>query len=166
MYPTKHYLYPTWNAMRQRCSNENHPKYKDYGGRGIGVCEHWLDFWNFVEDMGDRPEGFSLERRDNDGDYTPENCVWANSNSQRLNQRMRINNSTAYIRVKSDPYNRSPKRYGVSVSIDGKSYFFGWYTNIINAAYVADQMVLAIYGEDVPMNFLGNYPRHSSYVDK
>ena len=166
MHPTKHYLYPTWNAMRQRCNNEKHPKYKSYGGRGIEVCERWTDFWSFVEDMGDRPKGFSLDRRDNDGDYTPENCVWADSKTQRLNQRMRIDNSTAYMRVKSDPYSRKPNRYGVSVGAQGKYYFFGWYTDIINAAYIADQITLDLHGEYAPMNFLGNNPLHFFYVDK
>lgn len=76
-----------WKQMRQRCLNPNHARYKDYGGRGITVCDRWSKFQNFLADMGERPEGLSLDRRDNDGPYDPQNCYWATAAQQASNTR-------------------------------------------------------------------------------
>lgn len=83
-----HPLYDTWIHMRLRCSNPANPKYARYGGRGIQVCPEWEnDFFRFVADMGPRPPGHSLDRRDNDGDYGPSNCRWATGQMQMQNTR-------------------------------------------------------------------------------
>lgn len=79
-------VYNRWNNMIQRCTNDSQPSYEDYGARGIMVCDRWFDFENFLEDMGFPPESCSLDRIDNDGHYTPDNCRWADYKTQMLNR--------------------------------------------------------------------------------
>lgn len=76
-----------WFGMLNRCSNPNHKSYAYYGGRGITVCERWLEFANFYADMGERPAGTSLDRIDNNGPYSPGNCTWSDRKTQMRNTR-------------------------------------------------------------------------------
>lgn len=80
--------YTVWHGMIQRCTNPKNPAYKNYGGRGITICDRWrYSFEHFFEDMGERPDGHSIERVDRDGPYSKDNCVWAGDIQQARNRR-------------------------------------------------------------------------------
>jgi hypothetical protein len=81
--------YNSWCSMRARCNNPRNQDYAGYGGRGITVCDRWNDFEAFLADMGEMPEGYSIERKDVNGNYEPSNCKWIPMAEQALNRRPR-----------------------------------------------------------------------------
>ena len=111
--------------MCYRCHNSSFPKYYDYGGRGITVCDRWRNsFDNFVEDMGDRPDGHTLDRINISGNYEPSNCRWANWHQQALGRRIR---DRANI-------HKTPTGYRVQITIEpGKPCHTKRFKNIDDA---------------------------------
>lgn len=109
-----------WNHARQRCTNPNDASYRIYGARGIIVCDRWQLFDNFLADMGPAPAGMTLERKDNDGDYEPGNCVWAPRQAQNRNKRYPWNKITLAdakaIKASAEQGTVLAVRYGVSRS--------------------------------------------------
>lgn len=95
----QHPLYHTWRSMRDRCLNPNSRAWKNYGGRGIKICSRWNDFHAFLEDMGPRPDSYTLDRIDNDQGYFPENCRWASRKQQQRNRRV-----TACVEIEGCEY--------------------------------------------------------------
>jgi hypothetical protein len=122
-----HPLFSVWSGMMYRCYNTESSRFHRYGGRGIGVCERWREFGNFIADLGARPKGTTLDRIDNDSDYSPENCRWATvkqQNNNRANvrliefageclsaavwaQRVGVSKATMYRRLENWPLERA-----------------------------------------------------------
>jgi len=95
--------YYSWEAMKKRCLYPKHIAYDRYAGRGITICDRWLEsFENFLADMGERPKELTLDRIDNDGNYEPGNCRWATRSQQVLNQRKKSPCSSSQLQSKHE----------------------------------------------------------------
>lgn len=111
---TSHPLYNQWNLMKDRCSNPNNKSYKHYGKRGISVCERWLEFSNFAEDVSPRPKGAQLDRINNEGDYEPDNCKWV---SPRENCNNRSSNRAVTFRGKTKTVSEWARSTGIKYRV-------------------------------------------------
>lgn len=117
--PIHRKAYQAWAGMRHRCHCPRHPQFKDWGGRGITVCERWNSFLMFIEDLGWPIPGAMLERVDNDGHYEPGNVVWSNRIEQNRNQRktklsLEIAAQIRSERASGQTFGQLARRYGVS----------------------------------------------------
>jgi hypothetical protein len=141
-----------WKNMLARTTNTKRHDYERYGGRGITVCDRWVDsFKNFLEDMGERPVGMTLDRVDNDGNYEPDNCRWADIITQNVNQRTRKDNKSGYRGVSWD---KSTSKWVPQIRCGDKKLYLGLFTDPIEAAYVRDQFAMQIHGSVIKLNLL------------
>lgn len=113
--------YTSWNSAKVRCENPNAPNYALYGGRGIGMCERWAnDFREFLADMGERPEGTSLDRIDNEKGYEPSNCRWATITQQAANRR------TTHVNEDGEAWVQQARRNGITACGFNERIKRGW----------------------------------------
>ena len=152
-------FYSTWYKMLHRCSNPTNKDYKSYGGRGITVCEEWLDIRNFVAwcDLT-RPniEGLSLDRIDVNGNYEPNNCRWADTLTQRLNQRISTANTSGFVGVDFRP---SENKYVARISIVGSRVYIGYFDSIEEAVLARDNYIIE---NNLPHKLSTEYKREES----
>lgn len=117
--------YKTWKDMRKRCNNPNNTEYGSYGGRGISICKKWDSFTAFLQDMGEKPSGTSIDRIDVNGNYEPSNCRWATqeeqSNNTRRTIRVTIDGETKSLKQWSEVYGMDYKLVNSRVSVLGWS---------------------------------------------
>lgn len=119
--------YMSWRAMKERCNNINNKRYNSYGGKGITVCLRWeMSFENFLEDMGERPEGFTLDRIDPNGGYSKDNCRWADLSTQAYNKCKVSKGSSTRVGVS---WSKTNKKWVARIRVDGKELWLGSFEN-------------------------------------
>lgn len=136
--------YNTWRGMRERCTNVNNSHYSFYGGRGITICDRWLEsFENFYEDMGEKPEGLTLERIDIDGNYCPENCKWDTPTNQAYNTSKKSNNTSGRTGV---GFKKEKQKYFATISKDKQHFWLGFHDTFEEAVEAREKAELELYG--------------------
>jgi len=120
----------TWAGMLARCNNIHHTYYLNYGERGIVVCARWHNFINFYNDMGQKPEGLTLERVDNNKGYYKENCKWATRSEQGRNRRVAKNSITGITGVR---WNKKSQKYIASIGKNNTNIHLGFFNEIKDA---------------------------------
>lgn len=123
--------YRTWLGMIHRCNNPKHTFFKNYGARGITVCDKWLKFEGFFEDMGLRPRGLTLERKNNELGYFKGNCCFADRTTQARNRRLQKNNITGVTGVS---LHKPTRKYMATICVSKKKKYLGLFISIHEAA--------------------------------
>ena len=136
-----HRLYNTWYQMLNRCNNPKSKDYKDYGGRGITVCDRWLDVKNFIEDMySSFKEGLTVDRIDVNKNYDKENCRWTTKNIQSRNTRKIISTNKSGYRGVS--YFKLTNKWVAKIGVNFKLIHIGTFNTAIEAAKAYDKYVI------------------------
>ena len=136
--------YTSWRAMKERCDNEKSSHYENYGGRGIFYDPRWVDFNNFYNDMGERPEKHTLDRIDVHQPYCKENCRWLGYTDQRYNSRRRKTNTSGRTGV---TYNKKLDKWQVFIQKEGNKENLGLFVDYEAAVKAREEAELRIYGE-------------------
>lgn len=146
-------IYNSWSAMKGRCLNKENSRYSDYGGRGITVCDRWLEsFENFLEDMGEtHSNGLELDRKDVDGNYSPENCRWVTSHQNTFNTRSRKGSVSKYKGVSM----HSCGKWDAKIRCNHKSKHLGLFILEEDAARAYNVAAKEIFGEYAHLNKIG-----------
>lgn len=128
----KHPLYYIWSTMIQRCTNPKHSRYADWGGRGIKVCDEWLqDYFTFEKDVGLRPTPFhQIDRINNEGNYEPGNIRWSTPILQARNRRKKKTNTSGMTGV---CYSIRQKQWQASITVNKRRIHLGWFNDIEDA---------------------------------
>lgn len=140
-------IYKTLSAMKQRCYNPNNPEYKNYGARGITICEEWIDKEHGAERFVEwsikngYKKGLSIDRINNNGNYEPSNCRWTTANIQMFNRR-KPKNKLGVVGVKQDK-----GRFYPSIKVNRKTLCLGGYATIEEAVDARKQAELKYYGQ-------------------
>lgn len=143
--------YKSWASMIARCKYEKSNSYHNYGGRGISVCERWRSFENFLADMGERPEGMTLDRKDPNKDYSPGNCRWASQTIQSVNKR---GSTRAVVAYKGVDFKKSHGLYRARIQDKrGMERHIGYFRTAEDAAKAYDREAFKAWGEYAYLNF-------------
>jgi len=138
---TNHRLYKIWNNMMQRCQNEKVDSYQYYGGRGIKVCDRWINVKNFIDDMDSYFQyGLSIDRINSDGNYDPVNCRWSTAEIQSRNKRtLQVNNTSGYRGVTWDD---AHNKWRTRIMVSSKAIHIGRFNTAEEAARAYDKYVI------------------------
>ena len=137
-------LYYTWAKIKDRILNLKNKQYNDYGGRGITICDEWkndfMSFYNWALSNGyEENKGLSIDRIDNDGGYSPENCRWVDRTIQNRNTRIPKNNTSGY---KGVFYNKRDKIFTAQICVNYKKIYLGSYLNVIEGAIAYNNYII------------------------
>lgn len=133
-----------WRSMRTRCLCQNNPAYSSYGGRGITICERWMDFENFFEDMKECPKGLSIERIDNDKGYLPNNCKWGTRTEQNRNKRVNKESKTG---VSGVTWSEQAQKYKANIGVDNELIHLGYFKIMEQAIAVRKEAEVRYWGK-------------------
>lgn len=136
-------IYTIWKSMKGRCNNQSNC-YENYGGRGIGYCESWETFDNFLLDMGESySDGLELDRIDVDGDYCKDNCRWVDGSLQAYNKRKKSTNTSGRTGVS---YHKGSNMWHARISFEKKNIFLGCFSILEDAVKAREEAELKYYG--------------------